>query len=91
MTLPNCNPERYSLKTAQQVLELFFDNYSVKEVKLILLESFQGYVLNDKKGFLELNIGEQEVCDVFDGLMDLVVAVRTLMKQGKIEGLGTGT
>ena len=89
MTLSNCKPERHSLKTAQQVLKLFYDNYSLDKIKLTLLESFQGYSLNDKKGFLELNIGEQEVCDVFDGLVDLVVAVRTLMEQGKIEGLGT--
>ncbi len=87
MTLSDYNPGSSSLKTAQQVLELFYDHYSIDKIKLTLLESFQGYALNDKKGFLELNISEQEVSDVFDGLIDLVTAVRTLMVQGKIEGV----
>jgi hypothetical protein len=37
---------------------------------------------------VELNISEQEVSEVFDGLIDLVTAVRTLIEQGKIEGIG---
>lgn len=53
----------------------------------MLLESFQGYALNDKKGFLELGIGEEEVGEVFDGLIELVVAVRVLMEEGKVEGV----
>jgi hypothetical protein len=88
MTSSDYNSGSTSLKTAQQVLELFYDHYSVDRIKLTLLESFQGYTLNDKKGFLQLNISEQEVSDVFDGLIDLVAAVRTLMEQGKIEGMG---
>lgn len=88
MTLSDYNSGSPSLKTAQQVLELFYRHYSDHKIKLTLLESFQGYALNDKKGFLELNISEQEVSDVFDGLIDLVTAVRTLMEQGKIEGIG---
>lgn len=75
------------MKTAQQVLELFYDHYSVDKVKLVLLESFQGFALNDKKGFLELNISKQEVSEVFDGLIELVVAVRVLMEEGKVEGV----
>jgi hypothetical protein len=87
MTLSDYNPGKPSLKTAQQVLELFYDNYSVDKIKLVLLESFQGYALNDKKGFLDLGVSEQEVGEVFDGLIELVVAVRTLMKDGKVEGV----
>jgi hypothetical protein len=87
MTLSDYNSGSTSLKKAQQVLELFFDHYTSDKIKLVLLESFQGYALNEKRGFLELNIGEQEVSDVFDGLVDLVTAVRTLMEQGKIEGV----
>ena len=87
MTLSDHHSGSPSLKTAQQVLELFYDKFSVDKIRLTLLESFQGYALNDKKGFLELNISEQEVCDVFDGLIELVVAVRTLMEEGKIEGV----
>ena len=88
MTLSDCNSGNPSLQTAQQVLELFYRHYSDHKIKLTLLESFQGYALNDKKGFLKLNISEQEVSDVFDGLIELVTAVRTLMEQGKIEGIG---
>lgn len=88
MTLSDYNPRCPSLKTAQQVLELFYDHYSIDKIKLVLLESFQGYALNDKKGFLELNISEQEVSDVFDGLIELVTAVRTLIEEGKIVGIG---
>lgn len=88
MTLSDYNSRNLSLKTAQQVLESFYEHYSVDKIKLTLLESFQGYALNDKKGFLDLNISEQEVSDVFDGLIDLVTAVRTLIEQGKIEGIG---
>lgn len=87
MTLSDYNSRNLSLKTAQQVLESFYEHYSVDKIKLTLLESFQGYALNDNKGFLDLNISEQEVGDVFDGLIDLVTAVRTLMEQGKIEGV----
>ncbi|WP_426328719.1 hypothetical protein [Pedobacter sp. R-06] len=88
MTLSDYNPGSPSLKTAQQVLESFYEHYSVDKIKLTLLESFQGYALNDNKGFLDLNISEQEVSDVFDGLIELVTTVRTLMEQGKIEGIG---
>lgn len=88
MTLSDYNSRNLSLKTAQQVLESFYEHYSVDKIKLTLLESFQGYALNDKKGFLDLNISEQEVSNVFDGLIDLVTAVRTLIEQGKIEGIG---
>mgnify|MGYP006951074640 CR=1 FL=1 len=88
MTLSEYNPGSPSLKTAQQVLESFYEHYSVDKIKLTLLESFQGYALNDKNGFLDLNISEQEVSDVFDGLIELVTAVRALMVQGKIEGIG---
>jgi len=88
MALSDYNPGSSSLKTAQQVLESFYEHYSVDKIKLTLLESFQGYTLNDKNGFLDLNISEQEVSDVFDGLIELVTAVRTLMVQGKIEGIG---
>lgn len=88
MTLSDYNSGSPSLKTAQQVLTIFYDHYSVDKIRLTLLESFQGYALNEKKGFLELNISEQEVSDVFDGLIELVTAVRTLMVQGKIEGIG---
>ncbi|TBO42244.1 hypothetical protein [Pedobacter kyonggii] len=88
MTSSDYNSGSTSLKTAQQVLELFYRHYSDHKIKLVLLESFQGYALNDKRGFLELNISEQEVGDVFDGLIELVTAVRTLMEQGKIEGMG---
>lgn len=87
MTLSDYNSRNLSLKTAQQVLESFYEHYSVDKIKLTLLESFQGYALNDKKGFLDLNISEQEVSEVFDGLIDLATAVRTLMEQGKIEGV----
>lgn len=87
MTLSDYNSRNLFLKTAQQVLESFYEHYSVDKIKLTLLESFQGYALNDNKGFLDLNISEQEVGDVFDGLIDLVTAVRTLMEQGKIEGV----
>lgn len=81
------NPGMPSLKTAQQVLELFYGKYSADKVKMVLLESFQGYALSDRKGFLDLGIGEQEVGEVFDGLVELVVVVRTLMQEGKIEGV----
>ena len=87
MPLSDYNPESSSLKTTQKVLELFFDNYNLDKIKLVLLDSFQGYALNDKKGLLELNISEQEVSEVFDGLIELVLAVRTLMDEGKIEGV----
>ncbi|WP_316824724.1 hypothetical protein [Pedobacter miscanthi] len=87
MTLPDDNPGSPSFKTAQQVLELFYGKYSADKVKLVLLESFQGYALNDRKGFLDLGIGEQEVSEVFDGLIELVMAVWTLMEEGKIEGV----
>ena len=78
-----------ALKSAQQVLEVFYDSYSLEKVKLVLLEVFQGYALNDKKGFLELGISEQEVGEVFDGLIELVGAVRTLAEQGETDGLGS--
>ncbi|CAH0135260.1 hypothetical protein SRABI36_02532 [Pedobacter sp. Bi36] len=87
MTLSDYNSRNLSLKTTQQVLESFYEHYNVDKIKLTLLESFQGYALNEKKGFLELKISEQEVSDVFDSLIDLVTAVRTLMEQGKIEGV----
>jgi hypothetical protein len=88
MTLSDYNSGSPSLKTAQQVLTIFYNHYTIDKIKLTLLESFQGFALNDKKGFLELNISEQEVSEVFDGLIDLVTAVRTLIEQGKIEGIG---
>lgn len=88
MTLSDYNSRNLSLKTAQQVLESFYEHYNVDKIKLTLLESFQGYALNDKKSFLDLNISDQEVSEVFDGLIDLVTAVRTLIEQGKIEGIG---
>ncbi|WP_156131521.1 hypothetical protein [Pedobacter kyungheensis] len=78
-----------ALKSAQQVLEVFCESYSLEKVKLVLLEVFQGYALNDKKGFLELGISEQEVGEVFDGLIELVGAVRTLVEQGETDGLGS--
>ncbi|QNR82905.1 hypothetical protein H9N25_12995 [Pedobacter riviphilus] len=87
MTLSDYNPGSPSLKTAQQVLELFYDHYSVDKIKLVLLEVFQGYALNDKAGFLDLDISEQEVSEVFDGLIELIVAVQTLMEEGKVEGV----
>lgn len=87
MTSSGDNLDKPSSKSAQRVLELFYDRYSVDKVKVLLLESFQGYALNDKKGFLKLGIGEQEVGEVFDGLIGLVVAVRVLMEEGKVEGV----
>ncbi|KIA90923.1 hypothetical protein OC25_23780 [Pedobacter kyungheensis] len=91
MTLPQHTSEKIDLKSAQQLLEAFYDGYSTEKVKLVLLEAFQGYALNNRKGFLELGISEQEVCEVFDGLIELVGAVRVLMDWGKIEGLGPET
>ena len=87
MTLPDDHSGMPSLKTAQKVLELFYDRYNVDKVKLVLLASFRGYALNDRKGFLDLGAGEQEVAEVFDGLIELVVAVRVLMEEGKVEGV----
>jgi len=87
MTLSDYNSGSPSLKTAQQVLESFYDHYSVDKIKLVLLEVFQGYALNDKVGFLELDISEQEVGEVFDGLIELIAAVQTLMEEGKVEGV----
>ena len=87
MTLPDDRPGMPSLKTARQVLDLFYDRYNVDMVRLVLLESFQGYALNDRKGILDLGVGEQEVAEVFDGLIELVVAVRVLIEEGKVEGV----
>lgn len=87
MILPDYYPGMPSLKTARQVLELFYDRYGVDKIKLMLLASFQGYTLNDRKGFLELGASEQEVAEVFDGLIELVVAVRVLIEEGKVEGV----
>ncbi|QNN42953.1 hypothetical protein [Pedobacter roseus] len=88
MTLSDDNPGMPSLKTAHQVLELFYGKYSVDKIKLVLLESFQGYALNEKKGFLNLGISEQDVGEVFDGLIEMVEAVRALIEDGNIDGLG---
>jgi len=85
MTLPKYSYENLS---ARQVLELFYDHYGIDKIRLVLLEVFQGYLLNDKKGFLELGISEEEVGEVFDGLIGLVGAVRALMEEGVIEGIG---
>ncbi len=87
MTSSGDNLGKPSSKSAQQVLELFYGKYSADKVKLVLLESFQSYALSDRKGFLHLGVGEQEVGEVFDGLIELVVAVRTLMQEGKVEGV----
>lgn len=87
MILPDDHSGMPSLKTARQVLELFYDRYGVDKVRLVLLASFQGYALNDKKGFLDLGASEREVAEVFDGLIELVVAVRVLMEEGKVEGV----
>jgi hypothetical protein len=88
MTSSGDNIEIPGLKTAQEVLELFYGKYSADKIKMVLLESFQAYALNDKKGFLELGISDWEVAEVFDGLVDLVAAVRVLMEEGKILGVG---
>lgn len=80
--------EKAGLKKAHEVLELFYGKYGVDRVRLVLLSVLQAYALNDKKGFLDLNIGEVEVAEVFDGLVDLVAAVRALMEEGKIVGVG---
>jgi len=88
MTSSGDNMEMGGLKTAQEVLELFYGRYGVDRIKLVLLGSFQAYALNEKKVFLELGFGEREVAEVFDGLVDLVAAVRVLMEEGKIEGVG---
>ena len=87
MILPDDHPGMPSLKTARQALELFYGKYSADKVKLVLLASFQGYALNDQKGFLDLGASEQEVAEVFDGLIELVVAVRVLMEEGKVDGV----
>lgn len=89
MSSPLYSSGKPALKSAQQALEVFCESYSLEKVKLVLLEVFQGYALNDKKGFLELGISEQEVGEVFDGLIELVGAVRTLAEQGETDGLGS--
>ena len=89
MSSPLYSSGKPALKSAQQAIEVFCESYSLEKVKLVLLEVFQGYVLNDKKGFLELGISEQEVGEVFDGLIELVGAVRTLAEQGETDGLGS--
>ncbi|MBT2560714.1 hypothetical protein J7E50_07695 [Pedobacter sp. ISL-68] len=76
------------MKTAQQVLESFYGRYGANKIKLVLFSVFQAYALSDKKGFLELDSSEGEVAEVFDGLVELVKAVRMLMEEGRIEGLG---
>ncbi|MGM9475231.1 hypothetical protein ACS5PU_02330 [Pedobacter sp. GSP4] len=88
MSLGSDGMEKTAVKTAQQVLEAFYGRYGLDSVRLILLESFQAYALNDKKGFLELGISEEEVAEVFDGLIGLVGAVLVLMEEGRIDGLG---
>lgn len=85
MSLPKYFSEDFS---ARQVLELFYGHYGVDKVRLVLLEVFQGYVLNEKKGFLELGFKEAEVGEVFDGLIGLVGAVGELMEESVIEGIG---
>ncbi len=89
MSSPLYSSGKPALKSAQQAIEVFCESYSLEKVKLVLLEVFQGYVLNDKKGFLELGISEQEVGEVFDGLIELVGALRTLVEQGETDGLGS--
>jgi len=76
------------LESAREVLELFYGSYGADRVRLVLFSVFQAYALNDKKGFLKQNIGEGEVAEVFDGLVELVAAVGVLMEEGKIEGVG---
>lgn len=85
MSLPKYSCENLS---AHQVLDLFYDRYGVDTVKLVLLEVFQCYVLNDKKGLLSLSFKAEVVGEVFDGLLGLVGAVRELMEEGVIEGIG---
>ena len=83
---PN-DAENLNSQTPVQVLKLFFDHHSTDQVRLTLLETMQGYALNEKKGFLDLNMDEQQIAEVFDGLIALVGAVQTLMDDGKIAGM----
>lgn len=91
MSSPLYSSGKPTLKSAQQVLEVFYDGYSIEKVKLVLLEAFQGYTINDKKGFLKLGVSEREVGEVFDSLIELVGAIRVLMDEGKIERLRSET
>jgi hypothetical protein len=79
--------ENLNSQTPVQVLKSFFDHHSTDQVRLTLLQTMQGYALNEKKGFLDLNMDEQQIAEVFDGLIALVGAVETLMDDGKIAGM----
>jgi hypothetical protein len=83
---PN-DAENLNSQTPVQVLKSFFDHHSADQVRLTLLQTMQGYALNEKKGFLDLNMDEQQIAEVFDGLIALVGAVETLMDDGKIAGM----
>ena len=80
--------EGSGLESAREVLELFYGSYGADKVRLVLFSVFQAYALNDKKGFLNMDIGEGEVAELFDGLVELVAAVGVLMESGRIEGVG---
>jgi hypothetical protein len=71
--------ENLNSQTPVQVLKSFFDHHSTDQVRLTLLQTMQGYALNEKKGFLDLNMDEQQIA--------LVGAVETLMDDGKIAGM----
>jgi hypothetical protein len=83
---PN-DAENLNSQTPVQVLKSFFDHHSTDQVRLTLLQTMQNYALNENKGFLDLNMDEQQIAEVFDGLIALVGAVQTLMDDGKIAGM----
>lgn len=88
MCSSDANPELPFFKSSVAVLESFYRRYGTDRVRLVLFSVFQGYALNQKRGFPELEIGEQEVAEVLDGLVELVSAVQMLMEEGRIEGMG---
>ncbi|KQR71209.1 hypothetical protein [Pedobacter sp. Leaf176] len=87
MSTSDSNLEDINSKTPAQMIESFYNTHTIDKVKLTLLEAFQGYALNDKSGFLKLDIGEEQVSEVFDSLIELVRAIETLIEEGKIEGV----
>ncbi len=81
------NDPDFNTQAPIAVLESFFNTHTTDEVKLTLLETLQGYALNENKGFLKLEISEEQITIMFDSLIALVGAVEMLMEEGKIVGL----
>jgi hypothetical protein len=71
--------------TPEQVIDAFFTLHSRESVSLVLLETFQGYAVNQNKGALKTGVSEEQIAVLFDSMIALVKAVDRLRENGTIK------